>query len=264
MIDRTQWKPNRQIVLVGDIHGCIEEFNELLEKIKYDVNTMALIPVGDLIDRGPEPKKVVEQIMAMELMPIKGNHDDKAVRFRRHERAFLATGKTNPMRANAERAEQKGSSRLKEWMSLTDAEVDWLDRLPIMIDFDQNWYAIHGGLEPNKKLGHQDPKQVIRCRWVDNTTGKPLALLPNKKQPPNSTYWSELWPGPENIVYGHCVHSLTDVRVDTNKSGVKCYGIDTGCCFGGRLSALFYPQMDVVQVQARREYESLHRSDGDE
>ena len=71
--------------------------------------------------------------------------------------------------------------------------------------------------------------------------------------------WATSWQGPESVVYGHAVYSLSEARLDEH-DGYTCYGIDTGCVFGGQLTALVVSLGDhsgkvvLAQTQAREEY----------
>jgi hypothetical protein len=69
--------------------------------------------------------------------------------------------------------------------------------------------------------------------------------------------WAARWSGPQSVVYGHMVHDLTTPRIDRPADDVWCYGIDTGCCFGGHLTALILPERRLVQVPAERAYAEL-------
>jgi predicted phosphodiesterase len=255
---------DRQIVILGDLHGSLYEFQELLDKIKYDPKRHRLISCGDLIDRGDFSVEVVRLIRQLGIEVVKGNHDDSAsskiLRWRLHEAARIATGKHNPMKplnhTYAAYNEQ-----------FTQEELEWLDELPISIDLGYKYVCIHGGLEPNKAFHFQDPPKVMRTRYID-MDGKAVNLLKDKSQPPNTRYWTELWDDPrtaKHIVYGHCVHSLIEPRVDI-RGDFSFYGIDTGCCFGGMLTAAIltktneiYPSYNVefLQVKARKQYYQL-------
>src|SRR5271166_2471046 len=215
---------DKLIVVVGDIHGCLEEFEELLKVIQYDKEKMRLVLAGDLMDRGPDPIGCVRKARELGVECVMGNHEDKHLRYHNHEVKRLATGKANPMRRLAPEA-------LAANDALSDDDWNWMKRLPLKLHLTQTWWAIHGGCEPRFSLADQDPKQIIRCRYVDQR-GHAQALGPNLTQPEGTVYWTEAWKGPESIVYGHCVHDLKTPRFDVC-GAAQCVGIDTGCCFGG-------------------------------
>jgi hypothetical protein len=254
---------DRQIIIVGDLHGCLLEFYDLLDKIKYNPAKHRLISAGDLVDRGPYSIEVVRLVRQLRIEAVNGNHDqnaaEKILRWREHEARRSATGKRNPMKPlNAVYAKYNEQ--------FTQEELEWLDGLPIYIDLGYKWYCIHGGLEPNKSFHFQDPAKVMRVRYIDKD-GKSANLMKDKSQPPDTKYWTELWDDPRvlSVVYGHCVHSLTRPRVDI-RGEFSFYGIDTGCCFGGFLSCAIltktdeiYPtyKVDFVQVKAKKAYSEL-------
>lgn len=242
-------KDNRQIVVVGDIHGCLEEFEDLLNKINYNPNTIRLILAGDIMDRGPYPVETLRKVMSMGIESILGNHEDWHIRWRKHSLKERETGKKNPM-------PPKGQKRTSENEALTSQEIEWLSNLPLKIELAPNWWLIHGGCESRFSFKDQEKNQLLRCRYL-NDDGHAVPLDKNKQPPAGSKYWTSLWNGPESFVYGHCVHSLEEIRVDSCSNGAKCIGIDTGCVFGGRLTALLFPQLEVVQVQAKKVYKAL-------
>lgn len=239
---------NKVIVCVGDIHGCLEEFTELLNKIQYNKNTMRLVLLGDLMDRGPDPVGCVRKAQEMGVECIKGNHEEKHLRWNKNEKKRAETGKPNGMRPLAPAA-------IKANVSLTDKDITWMKNLPLKLHLRDEWWAVHGGCEPRNSFANQDPSQIIRCRYVD-ANGKAKQLNADWTQPEGTVYWAEHWKGPESIMYGHCVHSLTDVRIDSAVPNVKCIGIDTGCCFGGHLTAcIMNDTFEYVQVKAKAKYD---------
>lgn len=251
----------RLTVVVGDIHGCIEEFNELLKTIQYNPSQMRLVLLGDLMDRGPDPVGCVRRARELGVECIMGNHEEKHLRWHRHEKKRLQTGKPNPMKAMSD------PERLAN-EALNDQDWSWLKNLPMKLDLGFNWWAVHAGCEPRYPLDKQDPRQIMRVRYVDEN-GVAQALNPDKSQPEGTVYWDQLWKGPESIVYGHCVHDLKHCRWD-NSDARTCLGIDTGCCFGGHLTAAFFEnkvkvsdesyaswnhyRVSTVQVKARQKY----------
>ncbi len=86
------------IVAVGDVHGCIEEFQELLKTLQYNKDQMRLVLLGDLVDRGPDSAGCVKLARRLNLECIQGNHEEKHLRWRQHEIKRQNTGKSNPMR----------------------------------------------------------------------------------------------------------------------------------------------------------------------
>lgn len=240
---------DKLVVAVGDIHGCLEEFEELLKVIQYNKETMRLVCLGDLMDRGPDPVGVVRKVRELGVECIMGNHEEKHLRWHKHEKKLQETGKPNPMRRMAQEAREANEK-------LSDQDWTWLKALPLKVHLINDWWGIHGGCEPRFSLADQDPKQIIRCRYVDER-GVAQALGANLSKPGGTVYWTEAWRGPESIVYGHCVHDLKAPRFDVCGSA-SCVGIDTGCCFGGHLTAvMMHPEpghFKYPQVKAKKKY----------
>lgn len=256
---------SRENCIIGDIHGCFDEFIGLLSVIKFDPTKIRLTIAGDLGDRGPESYKCVKYIRDLcekgDARCVLGNHENKHVRHRNHEIRKRLTGKENPMKPM--------SLNDREFhRQLSDADISWMRKLPLKLHLRDNWWVLHGGLEPALPFEEQSPDQIIRCRYVSNgqyvsssgkivPAGRAVPLNKDKSQPANSIYWTDGWNGPQSIVYGHCVHSLNKPLVDERPNGVKCVGIDTGCVYGGHLTAFFLERNEFVKVKAVREYHQL-------
>lgn len=239
-------------IFIGDVHGCRDELVELLDRLS-PTSDDGVILLGDLIDRGPDPKGVVRLVRDLGYWCILGNHEEKALRFLRHEaRREREPGYKNPMKAVPE-------PRRSEWLSLDGEERAYLAHCPPFLDVLTDWYAVHGGFVPGLHPYDQRVPEMIRCRWVDDA-GKHVGMVGmDPSMPAGARPWMEAFDGPFNVVCGHAVHSLTDPRVDRTASGFEAWSIDTGCCFGGRLTALVLDEANpeyrgIVQVQARRQY----------
>lgn len=235
-------------IVIGDIHGCLAEFQELLDLVRYRQGEDRLILVGDLMDRGPDPVGCVRLARELGAEVVLGNHEESHIRWRKHEAARLTTGKKNPMKAyNPLRAQQSAA--------LSEQDVQWFQELPTLMEIAPNLLVCHAGLEPAFSA-NQQTSAVIRVRYVD-AAGEMVSFEEGSlDQPPNTAYWAARWPGPESVIYGHAVHSLQTPRVDRFDGGA-CYGIDTGCSFGGRLTCALVIDGQVqefAQVQAREEY----------
>ncbi len=234
-------------IVIGDVHGCLEELDELLAALGVGHR---LVFLGDLMDRGPDPVGVVRRVRELGAECVMGNHDEKHVRYGRHQAKRRAdpTYKV-PMKPLY-------GERLAQHEALGDDGVAWLAALPLSIDLGGPWRAVHGGVVPKRRFDKQNPAVMLRCRFVDEAG----AMLSATEAPPGGRHWATVWPGPESIVYGHHVHDLDQPRVDHPFDGVTCAGIDTGCCFGGKLTAYVVETGEVVQVPARRAYAELREA----
>ncbi len=243
-------------LFVGDVHGCLDEMLQLLDDVQYAPRRDRLVFLGDLVDRGPKSVGTVKVVRLLSVASenvycVQGNHEEKHVRYAKHERVFAESGKKNPMHFSKERHE--------EHAQLTPEEVAWLAELPVVLRFStgkQTWLATHAGCPTDKPLHELDPKALVRTRYVDAVTGKYATDKTPFTQPVGSVPWYEKWVGPEHVVYGHHVHGLENAYV--TGTDVKCFGVDTGCVFGGRLTALVVSHADesytFAQVQARKVY----------
>lgn len=246
-------------IFIGDVHGCFEEFSELLEKLALQPSDRVLL-VGDLLDKGPDPAACVRLARQRRFEAVLGNHEDKFLRFLQHERRAAEEARyTNPMRygnpADLERARE-----------LSAADVAWLADLPLAIELGDT-VVVHGGLLPGQPLQEQirskrTRRLVLRLRWLRNGAHVPLRELDPDADPRSQglLHWSELYDGPAHVVYGHESHNLSRPHVHRRSDGVATYGIDTGCVYGGRLTALVKSRdgsIEFVQVDARRPYARL-------
>ena len=230
------------------------EFQALVEKARLGPEDR-LVLVGDLMDKGPDPVGCVRFARELGVLCIEGNHEEKHLRWRRHEdRRAENPSYKNPMRPLS-------AEKLAQNAALSAEDVAWLRDLPVTLRFDfqnssmsESWLVVHGGLLPRIPVESQKADTLLRLRWVDQA-GKHVALDPeDPKQPEGTNLWPEVYEGSLNVVYGHAAHSLSTPRVDRNGVGAECWGIDTGCAYGGRLTGLVLETREVIQVQAERVY----------
>lgn len=226
---------SKRTIIVGDIHGCIEEFEELIRVTSYDSNYDRLILLGDLIDRGPDSVAVVKKARQMDLESVMGNHEYK----------FLKWYRSNGKNYDSHDFYDKFS----------DEDVNYIAQMPTSIRIDDT-IIVHAGLRPGIPLDKQSKDDLMYLRYIDadqkfvslkkiSKIGKELA---------EAHFWTEFWTGPESIVYGHNVSSMETPLIEEVSSGVICYGLDTGCCFGGHLSALILESKEIIQVKAKQVY----------
>jgi hypothetical protein len=230
---------------VTDIHGCIEEFREILGKLGYAYvdgvwkhPTRKLVVLGDLVDRGPDSLSVVREVMAMckagTAHCVIGNHDDKFLR-------FLKGNKVKPSHG------LDGTIKQFETVSqeFRDDVRDWLGSLPYQMFLDNGRVLVaHAGL-PEKMHGIESGRVRSHALYGDVSGEVDAAGLPVRKD------WAKNYTGTRIVIHGHT--PMKDVRVLNN---VIC--IDTGAPFGGFLTAMRYPEMEFVQVKAKAAYQPFH------
>lgn len=252
-----------RFIMIGDIHGCLDEFQELVAKVAPRPGDRVFC-AGDFMDRGPDPAGCVRFAREREFSAVLGNHEEKHLRWRRHEDRRASDPKyKNPMRPMT-------PERRAEHEALTAEDIAWLRALPLTLEPAPGWILVHAGLFPHKTIEEQVKdkelgSKIIRLRWVDDE-GEfvPLEDDTALDGPPGSHPWMSVYDGKYNVVYGHAVHGLKAPRIDERPQGVKTYGIDTGCCFGGRLTALVLEdgQVSFEQVQAKRAYSPMRHPSG--
>jgi len=227
-------------VIISDIHGCYDEFIELLDVIKYDKKSTRLIILGDMVDRGPKSYEVIKKVKSLNVEVAVGNHDSKMVRWLKHNKNFIENKVPHPMKKVLE-------SDYVHYLKLNEDELNWVKNLPTKIHIKDNFWGIHAGCVSNTKFEDQKFDALIRVRYVD-ANGKMLALPKNKKQPENSFFWTELWDQPYSIIYGHHVHD--EPRIDRNKNNI-CIGIDGGAPFGKYLNAFCLEDFTFTKVKSK-------------
>ena len=235
-------------IVVGDIHGCLEEFDELRQAVQYDPGNDRLVLVGDLIDRGPDSVGVVRRARELRVECVQGNHEEKYLRFRLRERE-VREGK---------RAENKmdfPEGKRAVFAQLDEADWAYLAAMPLMLDLGGGVTVVHGGFEPGVSPFQQRPDKIVRLVYVKADGMMAKHTDDFRKRPDGSRRWAELWKD-FSVVYGHAVFSLEDPTID-HVGEVTHWGIDTGCYAGGRLTAWVREPGRVptlVQVQAKRCY----------
>lgn len=230
-------------ILVSDIHGCTEEFDEILKIVQYSQKDR-LILLGDEIDRGPDSLGVLRKVQELKAECVLGNHEEKYLRYRHHENLK----KQNPSYKNPMKS--FGEEKIKLFNSLSETDFEFLKSLPAFIRINDNWIAVHAGFEPHLYPEQQSPSAVCRIRYLDKD-GKNTNRC---EQVEGSKPWWEFWTGPESVIFGHYVISLDKPLIYQCSDNVFCYGLDTGCVFGGYLTALILETKEIVQVKAKKEY----------
>ncbi len=230
--------------IIGDIHGCFDELAELLGRLGYELapdGTAARHPdgrrvffLGDLVDRGPATPAVLRLAMGMvgdgDALCVPGNHEVKLLRALQGRNVTTGHGLAESLAQLA--AEPPEFSQ--QVATFIDGLVSHL-----VLD-DGNLVVAHAGM-PAAMQGRASGA-VRSFALYGDTTGETDEFGLPVRYP-----WADDYRGDAMVVYGH-----TPVPEATWVNRTIC--IDTGCVFGGQLSALRYPERELVSVAASRTY----------
>ncbi len=205
-------------LVVGDVHGCREELEDLLKAAELTTDDR-LVLAGDFVAKGPDSQGVVQLAREKSALGVLGNHDAHVLN--------IVAGK-------------HGSAHHREVAkSLTPADVEYLDRLPLWLDFAElNSLVVHAGLLLRTPLLEQPRDWCLNLRSFD-LQGNP------SKRVDAGVPWASRWAGPRFVYFGHdAVRGLQKHR--------HAWGLDTGCVYGKTLTAVWLPEQRMVTVPARR------------
>lgn len=237
--------------IIGDIHGCFDELTELLIKLGYSINRVEenknnfgfdvispisrkVIFLGDLVDRGTDSPSVLRLVMSMVnsgvAYCVPGNHDLKLQKY--------LNGKNVQLKHGLEETVKQLETESAEFKSLTEK---FLYSLISHYVFDSGKLVVaHAGLKEEMQ-GRGSGAVRSFCQFGETTGEIDEFGLPVRYN------WAKEYRGKAKVIYGH-------TPVPEAEWLNKTINIDTGCVFGGKLTALRYPEEDIVQVNAKRVY----------
>ncbi|MEU5656523.1 polynucleotide kinase-phosphatase [Streptomyces sp. NPDC047737] len=225
--------------IIGDIHGCSSELDTLLHKLGYKDGAhpegRTAVFVGDLVDRGPDSPGVLRRVMSMvaegNALCVPGNHENKLGR-------YLKGRKVQHTHGLAETIEQ---------LEREDAEhpefrrevAEFIEGLVSHYVLDEGRLVVcHAGL-PEKYHGRTSGRVRSHALYGDTTGETDEFGLPVRYP------WAEDYRGRAAVVYGH-----TPVPTTSWVNNTLC--LDTGAVFGGKMTALRWPEREIVDVPAER------------
>lgn len=241
--------------IVGDIHGCADELAALVERLQIG-RTDRLIACGDLLHRGPDPLGVVDILQDVSAQFVLGNHEHAVLaRFGLAPSGVEGVGvpastalpepTVDDLRGDGAQPlqiERREARRVLAFLTrhsghlLTNSRIEGAGTTPD----GRSWWLVHAGVVPGLPAERQPPELCMRLR---RTAGR------------GRPYWFETWEGPELVLFGHTPSAVPRIR--RWKGRLVALGLDTGCVYGGRLTA-YSPELDEVHsVAAARSYASV-------
>ncbi len=231
-------------VFLGDVQGCRDELERLLEEVGFDPAADELQPVGDLVNRGPDSLGCLRLLRSLDAGGVLGNHDLHLLHAAASTDARRPTDTLDEVLAAPDRAE------LLDWLAARPFVRVWDDVLLVHAGLSPRWQ------DPVSTLAGANPLApdaqalfAVRVRYCD-----PEGNLPDDDaSPPPTPFrpWHALHDparvGGRTVVFGHWAAQGLVVR-----PGLR--GLDSGCVWGGQLSAWIAEEDRVVQVEAARAY----------
>lgn len=228
---------------IGDVHGCLDELRDLLGQLGYRVTEdLTVTPpvgrravfLGDLVDRGPDTPGVLRLVMGMveagTALCVPGNHDIKLLRALQGRKVTVSHG-------------------LQESLEQLAAESpEFRQRIAAFIEGLVSHYVLDGGRVVAAHAGMKGAYQgrasgrVREFALYGETTGET-----DEFGVPVRWNWAAEYRGEAMVIYGH-------TPVPAAEWLNRTIDIDTGCVFGGRLTGLRYPELELMSVPARQIY----------
>lgn len=230
--------------IIGDVHGCFDELVELLRQLGHGVDEAAftvrpvngrkLVFVGDLVDRGPKIPQVLKLVMnavaSGAALSVPGNHDAKLMRKLRGREVQITHGLAESLAQLANEPEDFRKS-----------VAEFIDDLVSHYVLDDGKFVVaHAGMK--ESMQGRGSGAVREFALFGETTGETDEFgLPVRYN------WAAEYRGTAMVVYGH-------TPVPEPEWLNRTINIDTGCVFGGKLTALRYPEKELVSVLAKQTY----------
>jgi hypothetical protein len=197
-------------LIIGDVHGCADELVDLLHLVGVQPGDRVVF-VGDLVGRGPYPKLVVEMARSLDALAVRGNHEQRLLEWR----AEPSPGRLpRSLRSLAEDPTQR----------LGSASWAWLAALPLWLELPEHGArVVHAGVVPGRPMAEQRPRDLVEMR----------CLSPNGEAEAQrgGTLWGLGYEGPPHVIFGHNANEDPQLHLWAT-------GIDTGCVYGGSLTAM--------------------------
>ena len=242
--------------LIGDVHGCADELEALLQKLGYKrvenrsgqglycgplyqhPEKRQVVFLGDLVDRGPKILETLRLVASMteagSALCLLGNHDDKLMRYLKGNAVKIQHG----LETTIEALESLPGRERRLFQH--DLQL-FLQSLPFQLNLDgKKLIAAHAGLKKSLH-GRVDAKARSFALYGETTGARDEYGLPIRGD------WENRYQGAAMVVFGH-------TPVEESRWVNNTINIDTGCVFGGALTALRYPERELVSVPAERIY----------
>ena len=208
-------------IVIGDIHGCAEELDDLLQLVQLKPDDR-VIAVGDLIAKGPRNREVLDRFIDdSRFSSVIGNHD----------RALRQHWRGEPVKlTKAQRL------AVEELATGLERYAGFLRTLPYTIDLDSH-LIVHAGVRPGVPIDEQAAADLTEMRTMGANPARRKGVA-----------WYDVYRGEKIVLFGHWPAAEP-------RRAARAIGLDTGCVYGGRLTGYIIESDEFVSVPARAAYD---------
>ncbi|MCP4523504.1 MAG: hypothetical protein GY828_04765 [Candidatus Gracilibacteria bacterium] len=211
----------KRTIFIGDIHGCYDEFQLLLEKLKITQFDIIYL-TGDMINKGPKSWKVIKYLYKHrdQFKAILGNNEFYFFQYYLEGNSLTIT---------------EDFIKLKEKFDKHPEIFKYFRKLPYYVDHS-DFLLIHGGLDPSKTLEKHSNEEISTIRLI------------------NEKPWYEQYTGSKKVIYGHWATNGLNIVKNT-------IGIDGGCLYGKCLHAYVLESGEIYTQPALKLYRDVFIKD---
>lgn len=205
-----------QTILIGDVHGCSAELDRLLEKVSPTVGDQVVF-LGDLTNKGPDPRGVFRTVRALSCVCVRGNHDNGHLKWRE--------GVADPNKEMRETRRLMGERDYEGYLNM-------VLHMPLYFETDR-LIAVHAALRNGLPLSLQPADLLMGEIAIEKS-------------------WKDSMERDRPVIVGHKRYGRVPEEPYIEEG--RFYALDTACVYGGALTALALPSGKIWQVKARKTY----------
>ncbi len=221
----------RRVIVYGDMHGCLEELKKLRKKIYPKQNDIE-VSVGDILNKGPLNIDTLRYVQKHNIWAVMGNNEEKILN-------YYKKYKKDPKKILSKMRDDEREIVLH----LNNKDIQFLKNLPYYIKI-KNLTIVHAGIKIGTKLNASIDKEDKKWLTLLRFYNKEFQPIPYSDKINRFVFWSDIYSGRDGfVVFGH--HPFSKSKISKH-----AIGIDTGCVYGGKLSAVVF-EFDGKKVDTK-------------
>ena len=220
-------------IFIGDIHGCASELDALIRMIRYQKGTDRLYMTGDLFTKGPNPLEVWKTVGSTGANVVLGNHDAE----------LMVRMQARQQGADESDLDPSHIHTLDQLKPVADGILLWLEFLPLSIR-EPEFTLVHAGVNPERGLERTRRQEFLAIR-----TWPPVDGIEGPR-------WHDHYTPPDSrpLIFGHDAPGGLVVKREDDNHPPYAVGLDTGCVYGGKLTAWLLEDDVFFEVDAQQKY----------